>query len=299
MRVSLSPICPICNGHEETIEHLFLQCPWVKVIWFGGALNYRIDGESISSWSDWLLEVFARLPGCSAERKWVSAYVAFTVWFIWRTRCEFVFNQVPINPFLVLLGLSSAIGSYWEARGWSGMGASRPSARCDLVFHWIPPPSPFLKINVDASWSCSSLSGFAGVVIRDAFGQFKAAARYAISSPSVAVAEAHALLRGCELGSSLGYHLVIVESDSRESIDWLSGVGDNGSWEAYPVLTRVKVVSAAFQSCRWSWVSRTANGAADCLVSWVFPEVDSRVWIDRPPSSLVFVLNKDGLPCPP
>lgn len=49
MRVSLSPICPICNGHEETIEHLFLQCPWVNVIWFCGALNYRIDGESISS----------------------------------------------------------------------------------------------------------------------------------------------------------------------------------------------------------------------------------------------------------
>ncbi|KAM1682686.1 hypothetical protein EV1_033614 [Malus domestica] len=299
MRVSLSPICPICNGHEETIEHLFLQCPWVKVIWFGGALNYRIDGEGISSWSDWLLEVCARLPGGSAERNWVSAYVAFTVWFIWRTRCEFVFNQVPINPLLVLFGISSAIGSYWDARGWSGLGASRPSARCGLISHWSPPPSPFLKINVDASWSCSSLSGFVGVVVRDAFGQFKAAARYAISSPSVAVAEALALLRGCELGSSLGFQSVIMESDSRESIDWLSGVGDNGSWEAFPVLTRVKVVSAAFQSCCWSWVSRTANGAADCIASRVFPEMGSWVWIDRPPSSLVFVLNKDGLPCPP
>lgn len=210
-----------------------------------------------------------------------------------------MFNQVPINPFLVLSGLSSAIGSYWEAMGWSGMGATRPSARNVLISHWIPPPSPFYKINVDASWSRSSLSGFAGVVIRDAFGQFKAVARYAFSSSSVAVAEANALLRGCELGSSLGCHSVIVESDSRESIDWLSGVGDKGSWEAYPVLSRVKLVSAAFQFCRWSWVSRSANGAADYLASRDFPEVGSRVWIDRPPSSLVFVLNKDGLPCPP
>ncbi|XP_070677505.1 uncharacterized protein [Malus domestica] len=210
-----------------------------------------------------------------------------------------LWQMVPINPLLVLFGISSAIGSYWDARGWSGLGASRPSARCGLISHWSPPPSPFLKINVDASWSCSSLSGFVGVVVRDAFGQFKAAARYAISSPSVAVAEALALLRGCELGSSLGFQSVIMESDSRESIDWLSGVGDNGSWEAFPVLTRVKVVSAAFQSCRWSWVSRTANGAADCIASRVFPEMGSWVWIDRPPSSLVFVLNKDGLPCPP
>ncbi|CAN6550422.1 unnamed protein product [Malus baccata var. baccata] len=68
---------------------------------------------------------------------------------------------------------------------------------------------------------------------------------------------------------------------------------------SYLVLTRVKLVSEAFQFCRWSWVSRTANGAADFLASRGFPEMGSRVWVDRPPSSLVFVLNKDGLPCPP
>ncbi|CAN6543407.1 unnamed protein product [Malus baccata var. baccata] len=69
MRVSFSPICPICKCQDETIEHLFLQCPWVTAIWFGGALNYRIDGDSISSWADWLLEVLVRFPGCTAERK--------------------------------------------------------------------------------------------------------------------------------------------------------------------------------------------------------------------------------------
>ncbi|CAN6706248.1 unnamed protein product [Malus baccata var. baccata] len=270
MRVSLSPICPICNCQDETIEHLFLQCLWVTAIWFGGALNYRIDGESISSWADWLLEVLVRFPGCTAERKWVCSYVVFTVWFIWRTRCEFVFNQVPIHPIKVLLGVSSAIGYYWEAMGWTGIGAARLSACCVQVPHWIPPSSSFYKINVDASWSLTTHSGFAGVVIRDANGQFMAAERYAFSSPSVAAAEATALLRGCELGSSLGFQSVILESDSRESIDWLSRAVDVGSWEAYPVLTRVKFVSEAFQFCRWSWVPRTANGAVDFLASRVF-----------------------------
>ncbi|XP_050125671.1 uncharacterized protein LOC126602882 [Malus sylvestris] len=183
--------------------------------------------------------------------------------------------------------------------GWTGVGAARPSASCVLIPLWIPPPSSFVKINVDASWFLSTHSGFAGVVIRDASGQFVAAERFALSTPSVAAAEATALLRGCELGSSLGLQLVIVESDSRESIDWLSGDVDVGSWEAYPVLTRVKMVSDAFQFCRWSWVPRSANGAADFLASRGFPEMGSRVWVDRPPSSLVFVLNKDGLPCPP
>ncbi|CAN6583316.1 unnamed protein product [Malus baccata var. baccata] len=262
MRVSLSPICPICNCKDETIEHLFLQCLWVTAIWFGGALNYRIYGESISSWADWLLEVLVRFPGCTAKRKWV-----------------------PIHPIKVLLGVSSAIGFYWEAMGWTGMGVARLSTCSVLVPHWIPSPSSFYKINVDASWSLSTHSGFAGVVIRDANGQFMAAERYAFSSPSVAAAEATALLRGCELGSSLGFQSVILESDSRESIDWLSGAVDIGSWEAYPVLTRVKLVSEAFQFCHWSWVPRTANGAADFLASRGFPEMGSRVWVDRPPSS--------------
>ncbi|KAM1042497.1 hypothetical protein PS2_033669 [Malus domestica] len=107
------------------------------------------------------------------------------------------------------------------------------------------------------------------------------------------------LLRGCELGTSLGFQSVILESDSRESIDWLSGAVDVGSWEAYPVLTRVKLVSEDFQFCRWSWVPRTANGVADFLAPRGFQEIGSRVWVDKPPSSLVLVLNKDGLPCPP
>ncbi|CAN6679292.1 unnamed protein product [Malus baccata var. baccata] len=116
-----------------------------------------------------------------------------------------LWNLVPIHPIRVLLGLSFAIGYYWEAMGWTGIGAARPSACCVQVPHWIPHPSSFYKINVDASWSLSTHSGFAGVVIRDANGQFMAAERYAFSSPSVAAAEATALLRGCELGSSLGF----------------------------------------------------------------------------------------------
>ncbi|KAM2273902.1 hypothetical protein ACFX1S_043777 [Malus domestica] len=207
--------------------------------------------------------------------------------------------EVPILPVKVLLGVSSVVGAYWEAMGWSGGGAARPSARCGPIPLWIPPPDSFVKINVDASWSHASRSGFAGVVIRDASGQFVAAERFALSTPSVAVAEAMALLCGCKLGSSLGFQSVLVESDSKESIDWLSGDVEVGSWKAFPVLSRVKVESEAFQFCRWSWVPRSANGAADFLASRSFPEMGSRVWVHRPPSSLVFVLNKDGLPCPP
>ncbi|CAL9020040.1 unnamed protein product [Prunus brigantina] len=41
-----SPICPICNDHEETIEHTLLLCPWVEPVWFGG-LSYKTRNKVV------------------------------------------------------------------------------------------------------------------------------------------------------------------------------------------------------------------------------------------------------------
>ena len=64
-------------------------------------------------------------------------------------------------------------------------------------------------MNVDASWSRVNRSGFAAVVARDAGGDFIAAARYPFSASCVAMAEAVAILRGCELAASLGLRSVV------------------------------------------------------------------------------------------
>ncbi|CAL8151681.1 unnamed protein product [Prunus armeniaca] len=49
-----SPLCPICNDEEESIERMRFLCPWVEPIWFGGILNYRIDKHGISTLHQWL-----------------------------------------------------------------------------------------------------------------------------------------------------------------------------------------------------------------------------------------------------
>ena len=114
----------------------------------------------------------------------------------------------------------------------------------------------------------------------------------------MAEAEALALLYGCELGASLGLRSVVFESDSLETISSLSNSLYHGSWEAFPTLSKIKRFGEAFQHCRWSWVPRSANEAAHVLASVGITEMCDCVWVVRPPSSLVFVLNNDGLPCP-
>ncbi|KAM2434270.1 hypothetical protein PS1_024386 [Malus domestica] len=141
--------------------------------------------------------------------------------------------------------------------------------------------------------------GYVGLVVQDAEGKFFAATRYVITTQSAAMAEALSFLRGCQMGIYLGDRLVIVESDSLESISCLRDSLEIGSWEAYPTLAKVKRLGDSFQDYRWSWIPRSANLAADLLVSTRFPEMCNVSWVDRPPSSLVNVLNNYGLLCPP
>ncbi|RXH86973.1 hypothetical protein DVH24_022246 [Malus domestica] len=72
-----------------------------------------------------------------------------------------------------------------------------------------------------------------------------------------------------------------------------------GRWEAFPSLVKAKRLGESFQDCRWSWIPRSANMTADSLASHRCVEMCDVSWVNRPPSSLVFVLHSDGLPCPP
>ncbi|CAN6683746.1 unnamed protein product [Malus baccata var. baccata] len=92
---------------------------------------------------------------------------------------------------------------------------------------------------------------------------------------------------------------VIIESDSLDSISSLSDPSRRGSWEAFPSLVKAKRLGESFQDCRWSWTPRSANTAADSLASIRCVEMCDVSWVNRPPSSLIFVLHCDGLPCPP
>ena len=104
------------------------------------------------------------------------------------------------------------------------------------------------------------------------------------------------MLHGCKLGAQLDLRQIIFESDAAEVISCLSSSGvDN--WEVSPSLERIRVLGDSFQSCRWSWVPRSANKAAHSLALHNSSEMSDSIWVDRPPSSLVFVLNNDGLPC--
>ena len=39
--IAASNVCLMCNEEEETVNHLFLQCPFARAIWHGSSLGIR------------------------------------------------------------------------------------------------------------------------------------------------------------------------------------------------------------------------------------------------------------------
>lgn len=109
------PLCLICNAQEESIEHLLVLCLCVELVWFGGELVIRLHRHEVTTWPAWLITCLEAVSGLKSDKSRVLSYIAFTCWHIWKTRCNFLFNQQPINHQQVILTISTSIGAFLAA----------------------------------------------------------------------------------------------------------------------------------------------------------------------------------------
>ncbi|BFG34632.1 hypothetical protein CerSpe_209060 [Prunus speciosa] len=180
-----------------------------------------------------------------------------------------VLEHISLSPARTIHAASIAINEFLGSLDHGRHQTEPPTLSNDnQQLLWNPPASPFVKVNVDASWNPNSKRVGIGILIRNTHGEFIKGT----SIPSVAnfaiEAEALACLKGCKLAAEMGYRQVSFESDCKETYVWI-------------------------------WIPRTANQAVDHLAILANSRISPEVWVNRPPSSLLHILNKDGLPCPP
>lgn len=95
----LSPICPLCASDEESITHLFLQCPLTVPVWAGTPfLTAPVDQAADFSFKNWLLDWILQLTASTTDLDTFRHFIAI-LWAIWKTRNEQVF---PARPFACL-----------------------------------------------------------------------------------------------------------------------------------------------------------------------------------------------------
>ncbi|KAI4332569.1 hypothetical protein L6164_017466 [Bauhinia variegata] len=97
-----SPLCPICGEEDETLEHLFLLCPWTQPIWFESEFQWIVDFNSLECIEVWLLQRFQIIKMGHQNFNQVNALIGCICWAIWHGRNDFVFEGQPVNPMHTL-----------------------------------------------------------------------------------------------------------------------------------------------------------------------------------------------------
>lgn len=299
-KIVKSPLCPICNEYPESVEHMLFLCPWVLGVWFGIPLSYKVNLEEIYTIDDCLLLVSTKLNVNQASRNEIWCWISFTLWIIWKARCEVIYEHVVPNPIGTIHRIDAAVSEFMGVMS-SSMSTDRVSSShmaLDEV-KWCAPDPDEIKINCDGACDSESKQAGIGVIARNYTGQVMSGSSLPTLSNSALIVEASAALEGLRLAKSLDFQNVVLEVDSEQLIFSVKNQKKDSFWEIYPLLKEIRRLQGQFKNCSWNLVKRGANAAADWLARQAKMRMDLGDWVLCPPSSLVRVLKNDGLPALP
>lgn len=112
-------------------------------------------------------------------------------------------------------------------------------------------------------------------------------------------AEAHAALLALSLAKKFPHSHLLFESDCQSLINCINNQASSIPWKISPIVKTIRLSSSMWENSSWRWIPRKANEAANLVASLTVRKTCPEVWAFRPPSSLVHVLSRDGLPCLP
>ena len=84
-------------GAFESLTHAFLDCPFVKAVWFGSPLGIRPLPNTIISVSRWFWHMYETLPRADLEA------ICMIMWRIWGCRNSKLYENTSLSAVEVSL----------------------------------------------------------------------------------------------------------------------------------------------------------------------------------------------------
>ncbi|KAL5773510.1 hypothetical protein ACOSP7_013101 [Xanthoceras sorbifolium] len=218
--ITLDDSCFDCGESCEDLNHLFRQCTTTIETWKSCWVGMENSWLFIGDWEEWILNHLKNntmIPVLNGKCP-SSVWFAFILWFIWKWRCKKIFDPNFCPPPCIQLYIMKYVHDWVNASNNAPLFATKHP----LTVCWSPPPSTWVKVNVDGSHRCNSNLIAVGGVIRNSERGWLAGFATKKGAGSVLGAELWGIIEGLKLAWSSGCNKVIVETDSLEAVESLS-----------------------------------------------------------------------------
>ncbi|XP_026433793.1 uncharacterized protein LOC113331283 [Papaver somniferum] len=250
-------LCPLCQHHPETLEHLFIYCPKVQELWnmvklkWGDILQYYVVNL------DWLC-LNNSTAAYSQNLKWSEFFPNLQQ--IWIQRNKAIFDNIRCNWSYVYSKAVYNVSMFNDVCA----DKSSPTHKAICInISWEPPPLGYMKFNTDGASNDVGFAG-AGGIIRDKGDKFKGAYVIYLYRNSNNMAKLLAIRDGLKLARSLNILNLVVENDFMYIIDVCNRLVDISRFFE-TVVQDIHLLARTFHSVLFCHQYREANNVADYL----------------------------------
>ncbi|CAN1807845.1 Putative ribonuclease H protein At1g65750 [Linum perenne] len=212
----------ICGREVETNQHLFLDCIFARDCWKEAGLEgltLELNSRS-ASFKDWMTKLMNHSVMAMIEKSMAL------LWSLWRERNACVWRNENKPAFVVTRLAMESLADWKTAQ--QLRSNTQPRTNSASCAKWHPPPTDFLKCNVDwASFRDQRMSGM-GASLRDSSGALIGyLMRNSQGCPTALNGEAIAMFEAMLWIRNLGLSKVIFETDCQTVANRLLGAEED------------------------------------------------------------------------
>jgi hypothetical protein len=112
--------CPLCIRHLETAQHLFLECPFARLLWASIAAWPHCSGLAPRTWSSQtsMTDTWAAMIKATEDMHWGGdqSLIILVNWELWKERNNRVFKDKP-SSLRYLIQLIREEAGVWALAG--------------------------------------------------------------------------------------------------------------------------------------------------------------------------------------
>ena len=283
--------CKRCGIAEESIEHLFFDCNYVRDIWRHNVGLQRSNFNPFGTFTEkfraiiecynnhYLSEIDRQLP-------------LWLLWRIWKSRNLLVYQHKDGN------WQEDIIKAEQEAREWVDCWLDNPrnsittTRTRPLLSNWQKPKSGYVKCNFDCKFHSTDNPSQAAWIMRYSNGTFLSAG-HSIGQRCFTTLEVElqALVMTMQQAWLKGHRYIIFEGDNHTAIQLVNG--EKRNFKVHNWVREINAWKQKFLSTEFHWTRRHNNKAADRIAKAPFPNHATFESFFYVPQYIVNILHED------